>query len=214
MGKSRNMVNHLHMLLLQTNGQHVLPVTVEGRLILLPVQLWSNICFASGTSTLLKCTVHLFYRPPTMSLLSSCIIIWLTSVGGKDIPTECYPHEVWLYTCKGHVKDDWYLEAPIKICLPRNFKSDGTLPKDTRSIVEWMAIHSRAYLPIHDPEFLMYSEPLPLELAKQWDLRTLSKYLPPPITQEQINEWYPLPIERIGELEDNDSGESTSDLDK
>jgi hypothetical protein len=122
-----------------------------------------------------------------------------------------HPHEVWLYTCAGPVKDDWYLEAPIKICLPRNFKSDGTLPKDTRLIVEWMAIHSRAYLPINDPEFLMYSEPIPLEVAKQWDLRTLSKYLPPPITQEQIDELYPLPTERVGELEDNDSDESTSD---
>ncbi len=87
------------------------------------------------------------------------------------------------------------------------------MPKDTRLIVDWMAIHSRAYLPINDPEFLMYSEPIPLELAKQWDLRTLSKYLPPPITQEQIDERYPLPTERIGELEDNDSDESTSDSD-
>jgi len=122
-----------------------------------------------------------------------------------------HPHEVWLYTCAGPVKDDWYLEAPIKICLPRNFKSDGTLPNNTRSIVEWMALHSRTYLPINDPEFLMYSEPIPLEVAKQWDLRTLSKYLPPPITQEQIDEWYPLPTERVGEFEDNDSDESTSD---
>ena len=32
-----------------------------------------------------------------------------------------HPHEVWLYTCKGAIKDEWYLEAPIKICLPRNF---------------------------------------------------------------------------------------------
>ena len=73
------------------------------------------------------------------------------------------------------------------------FKSDGSLPKDTRTLVEWMGIHSRVYVPIADPEFQMYSEPLPLELAKQWDLRTLSKYLPPPITQEQIDEWYPEP---------------------
>ena len=95
-----------------------------------------------------------------------------------------HPHEVWLYTCKGPVKDEWYLEAPVKICLPRNYKADGSVPKDTRTIVEWMARHSNGYLPIDDPEFLMYTAPIPLELAKQWDLRTLSKYLPPPITQE------------------------------
>ena len=122
-----------------------------------------------------------------------------------------HPHEVWLYTCKGPVKDEWYLEAPIKICLPRNFKSDGSMPKDTRSICEWMALHSRGYVPIHDPEFQMYTEPLPLELAKQWDLRTLSKYLPPPLTQEQIDEWYPEPTAQLRDLEESDSDETTSD---
>jgi hypothetical protein len=111
------------------------------------------------------------------------------------------------------VKDEWYLEAPIKICLPRNFKSDGTMPRDMRSIVDWMALHSRDYVPIHDPEFQMYTEPIPLELAKQWDLRTLSKYLPPPITQDQIDEWYAEPTAKIGDLEDNDTDESTSDSD-
>jgi hypothetical protein len=124
-----------------------------------------------------------------------------------------HPHEVWLYTCKGPVKDEWYLEAPIKICLPRNFKSDGIMPRDTRSIVDWMALHSRGYVPIHDQEFQMYTKPIPLELVKQWDLRTLSKYLPPPITQEQIDEWYPEPTAQIGNLEDNDTDESTSDSD-
>jgi hypothetical protein len=122
-----------------------------------------------------------------------------------------HPHEVWLYTCKGAIKDEWYLEAPVKICLPRNYKSDGLLPKDARTLVEWMGIHSRPYVPIADPEFQMYSEPIPLELAKQWDLRTLSKYLPPPITQEQIDEWYPEPTAQIGDLQDDDSDGSISD---
>jgi hypothetical protein len=67
--------------------------------------------------------------------------------------------------------------------------------------------------PISDPEYLMYSEPIPIELAKQWDLRTLSKYLPPPITQEQIDEWYPEPTAQIGELECNDTDESTTNSD-
>jgi hypothetical protein len=74
-----------------------------------------------------------------------------------------------------------------------------------------MARHSNGYLPIDDPEFLMYTAPIPLELAKQWDLRTLSKYLPPPITQEQIDEWYPEPTAQIGDLEDDDSDGSISD---
>ena len=76
-----------------------------------------------------------------------------------------------------------------------------------------MALHSRGYQPISHPEFLMYSEPIPIELAKQWDLRTLSKYLPPPITQEQRDEWYPEPTAQIDELEDNVTDESTSDSD-
>ncbi len=48
-------------------------------------------------------------------------------------------------------------------------------------------------------------------LAKQWDLRTLSKYLPPPITPEQIDGWYPEPTAQIGDLEDDDSDGSISD---
>jgi hypothetical protein len=59
----------------------------------------------------------------------------------------------------------------------------------------------------------MYSEPIPIELAKQWDLRTLSKYLPPPITQEEIDTWYPEPTALIGELEENDANGSSSDSD-
>ena len=80
-----------------------------------------------------------------------------------------------------------------------------------RSLTDWMALHSRGYVPIHDPEFQMYTEPLPLELAKQWDLRTLSKYLPPPLTQEQIDEWYPEPTAQQRDLEESDSDETTSD---
>ncbi len=59
----------------------------------------------------------------------------------------------------------------------------------------------------------MYSEPIPLELAKQIDLWTLSKYLPPPVTQEQIDEWYPEPTAQSGDSEDNDSDGCTSDSD-
>ncbi len=59
--------------------------------------------------------------------------------------------------------------------------------------------------------FQMYTEPLPLELAKQWDLRTLAKYLPPPLTQEQIDEWYPEPTAQLRDLEESDSDETTSD---
>ena len=44
-------------------------------------------------------------------------------------------------------------------------------------------------------EFQAYLEPIPLELAKQWDLRTLSTFLPLPVTQEEIDIWYPEPNE-------------------
>ena len=54
------------------------------------------------------------------------------------------------------------------------------------------------------PEFTAYTEPIALELAKQWDLRTLSKFLPPPITQADIDIWYPEPLEVEPDLEDED----------
>ena len=47
------------------------------------------------------------------------------------------------------------------------------------------------------------STAIALELAKQWDLRTLSKFLPPPITQADIDIWYPEPLE-LEPLEDED----------
>ncbi len=90
----------------------------------------------------------------------------------------------------------------------QRYPYDGSVPKN-----------SHGYLPIDDPEFPMHTGPIPipLELAKQWDLRTLSlslsKYLPPPITQEEIDEWYPEPTAQIGDLEDNDSDASTSSSD-
>ncbi len=51
-----------------------------------------------------------------------------------------------------------------------------------------------------------------LELAKQWDLRTLSTFLPPPVTKEETGIWYPEPHEGDpnfvhDELPDDDKNE-------
>ncbi len=73
-------------------------------------------------------------------------------------------------------------------------------------------MHARDIRPITHPDFIMYTEPIPLELAKQWDLRTLSTFLPPPITQEQIDEWYPQPQEYIAGQELNEYSDSDADL--
>ena len=54
-----------------------------------------------------------------------------------------------------------------------------------------------------------YDMPLELELAKRWDLRTLSEYLLPFMPQAAIDLLYPEPTEA---LEDSD-GESESDSD-
>ena len=75
-----------------------------------------------------------------------------------------------------------------------------------------MEMHARDIRPITHPDFIMYTEPIPLELAKQWDLRTLSTFLPPPITQEEIDEWYPQPQENIAGQELNEYSDSDADL--
>ena len=117
-----------------------------------------------------------------------------------------HPHEVWLYTCAGRVKNDWYLEAPLQIVLPRNYKANGTLPTPPTTISEWMVSHNTNFKRIEDPEFQMYHGPIPLDVAKQRDLRTLSTFLPAPITQEEVDIWYPEPMEE--EVQDNDIDDS------
>jgi hypothetical protein len=120
-----------------------------------------------------------------------------------------HPHEVWLYTCAGRFKDDWYLEAPLQIVLPRNFKANGTLPTPPSTILDWMVSHNTIFKPIQDPEFQMYHGPIPLDIAKQRDLRTLSTFLPAPISQEDIDIWYPEPMEEdVPENESDDYDDS------
>ena len=106
-----------------------------------------------------------------------------------------HPHEMWLYTCKGSNKNDWYLEKPVRVVLPHNFKLDGSLPAEQLPLLQWLQRKDKPLRPLHAPEFTAYTEPIALELAKQWDLRTLSKFLPPPITQADIDIWYPEPLE-------------------
>jgi hypothetical protein len=102
---------------------------------------------------------------------------------------------MWLYTCKGGIKDEWYKEPPVKVVLPHNYKADGSLPIGELQLVEWLRAKGKNIVPLHAPDYQGYSEPIPLELAKQWDLRTLSTFLPPPVTQEEIDIWYPEPNE-------------------
>jgi hypothetical protein len=106
-----------------------------------------------------------------------------------------HPQEMWLYTCHGDVKDEWYKESPVKVVLPQNFKADGSLPIGELKLVQWLRAKGKSVVPLNAAEFQAYLEPIPLELAKQWDLRTLSTFLPPPITQEEIDIWYPEPCE-------------------
>ena len=69
-----------------------------------------------------------------------------------------------------------------------------------------MVSHNTIFKPIQDPEFQMYDGPIPLDVAKQRDLRTLSTFLPAPITQEEVDIWYPEPMEE--EVQDNDTNDS------
>ncbi len=62
-------------------------------------------------------------------------------------------------------------------------------------LVQWLRAKGKSIVPLNAAEFQAYLELIPLELAKQWDLRTLSTFLSPPIIQEEIDIWYPEPCE-------------------
>ncbi len=113
------------------------------------------------------------------------VYYWINFGWGRrhtDAQLVAHPHEMWLYTCKGSNKNEWYLEKPVRVVLPHNFKLDGSLPVAQLPLLQWLSSKDKPLRPLHAPEFTAYTESIPLELAKQWDLRTLSKFLPPPIT--------------------------------
>ena len=61
------------------------------------------------------------------------------------------------------------------------------------------------------PDYDSYDGPLPLELAKQWDLRTLSTYLAGLMPQAAIDLLYPLPTEELGGADDSEDSASDSE---
>jgi hypothetical protein len=135
---------------------------------------------------------------------------WANFGWGKDpsgMPVH-HPYEMWLYTCSGDDRNEWYKETPVKIVLPLNCKPNGELPRNELRLLPWVASKGRHVKPLSHIDHQSYDAPLPLELAKQWDLRTLSKYLIAFMPQAAIDLLYPEPAEQ---LDDADGEESASD---
>jgi hypothetical protein len=115
-----------------------------------------------------------------------------------------HPYEVWLYKCNGeNPRNEWYKEEPTRIVFPRNISVSGEVPvSHSRTLMEWLAKSKRTYRPIGHSTFQLHTEPLPLEPAKVKDLRTLSVYLQPYMSQASIDALYP-PLE-VDDSEDDD----------
>jgi hypothetical protein len=114
---------------------------------------------------------------------------------------------VWLYTCSGPSLDEWYKEEPVKVAFARNVKVDGTDPAKTARILDWLRQKRRILKPITHNDFIKYNAPLPLEIAKQNDLRVLSTFLARYMAQDVIDELYPEPD---GHVDNSDDDENTS----
>lgn len=102
-----------------------------------------------------------------------------------------HPGVVWLYTCAGDDMDEWHKEEPVKIVFAKNIKANGTAGAQYRPIMEWLQAHNYQFKPIDHDEFTSYSELRPLEIEKRRDLRKLSAFLAPYLTQEKIDQLYP-----------------------
>jgi hypothetical protein len=62
-------------------------------------------------------------------------------------------------------------------------------------------------------DFESYSGPIPLDIAKQWDLRKLSKYLINYLTQPQIDALYPEPNEDEADSASSEDEDDPDDSD-
>ena len=101
-------------------------------------------------------------------------------------------------------------ETPVKLVFSRNVKPNGTLPGRRMSILEWIKSKGRDFKALDHEDFDGLDEPIPLELAKQWDLRKLSVYLRQWLTQaanSAIDLLYPEPEEADPDAVLEDAGE-------
>ena len=80
---------------------------------------------------------------------------------------------------------------PTKVCLPLNYKANGELPRRELALMNWFADKGQAAKPLAQVDFESYDAPIPLELAKQWDLRTLPVHLHNWMPQARIDALLP-----------------------
>jgi len=126
-----------------------------------------------------------------------------------------HPHEVWLR--KGDIREDgagnveeWYKEPPIKVCMARNMKGDGTPRAHGQQIVAYMAAkETRHFKPIDHPDFESYDGPIPLDPLKARDLYKLGKYITS-ISAAAVALLYPKPA-NFEELEAQDDEDDEED---
>ena len=125
---------------------------------------------------------------------------------------QYHPNEVWLYRCN-HKNAEWHKEEPVKVVFSLNYKQDGSLPAARMTLQDWLRSKrpSRIVIPIHYPAFQTHNELIPLQLAKEWDLRKLSTYLGPYLDQETIDNLYSLPVRQVEDENTESESESASD---
>ena len=103
--------------------------------------------------------------------------------------------------------EEWHKETPVVVVFAKNVKRDGSKPNRWLQIVPWIAAKGIAFKPLTHPDFEAYDAPLPMEIAKQQDLRKLSTYLRG-MTQAEVDLLYPEPEQE--DLSDDSGSESDS----
>jgi hypothetical protein len=95
--------------------------------------------------------------------------------------------------------------------FPRNISISGEVPvSHSRALMEWIAKTKRIYRPVRHSMYQLHDAPLPLEPAKVKNLRTLSIYLQPYMSQASVDALYPCPNDDESE-EDDYEGEEDDD---
>jgi hypothetical protein len=77
-------------------------------------------------------------------------------------------------------------------------------PARPAPILDWLQKKRVVLKPITHHAFIKYDAPLPLELAKQQDLRVLAGFLARYMPQDEIDELYPEPDRNVSDTDDSD----------
>ena len=127
---------------------------------------------------------------------------WINLGAGRDENGDFvqHPHELWLRTCNGELCDEWWMEKPTRVCLPKSMKYTGIKSLRHMTILEWFEQRNKELVPISDPSFRSYEGQCYISVKKRRDLHTMSQFLCN-ANQDILDRLYPEPTTSSSEDE-------------